>query len=144
MKMVYDKKIFLPRILAAKDLVLEVSFDNSLTLKDLWVLKCHLPIHVRFSFGSISKEKKNILCYIFSLHNIFSKLSKRPHSLEKYSKTYMCYRYICRKKAKFECSQQSMGQTVHKSTKCGIYGQELAHKDFKSFLQLRDSLFCSS
>lgn len=35
MKMVYDKKIFLPRILAAKDLVLEVSFDNSLNLKDL-------------------------------------------------------------------------------------------------------------
>lgn len=35
MKMIYDKKILLPRILAVKELVLEVSFDNSLNLKDL-------------------------------------------------------------------------------------------------------------
>lgn len=35
------------------------------------------------------------------------------------------------KNATFEYSQQSMGQTVNKSTKCGSYCQELELKSFQ-------------
>lgn len=67
----------------------------------------------------------------FLYNNVFSKLSKRSYSLEKNSKMHISYRNICRKKATFEYSQQSMGQTVNKSTKCGIYCQELELKSFQ-------------